>query len=194
MLSYLESFCSEYGFFSIRKAYLTEWEKKTEYKNSEYFSQTQVSYSASHSGNKGRTGEFFIYQALVPLEGQKRYLFNLYLPKPDGGRTNEGHIKWLRAAIGDPSIPIDSYIVFGNRCVLKKITQSTNLHHVLNRSEVLFHVQENAFEKGVRLLPEQIDALYEKLLPFAQISPELKEMHNEDVRKKQAGDLCHFGK
>lgn len=107
---------------------------------------------------------------------------------------NEGHIKWLRAAIGDPSIPIYSYIVFGNRCVLKKITQSTNLHHVLNRSEVLFHVQENAFEKGIRLLPEQIDALYEKLLPFAQISPELKEMHNEDVRKKQAGDLYHFGK
>ncbi len=38
--------------FSIRKAYLTEQEKKTEYKNSEYFSQTQVSYSASHSGNR----------------------------------------------------------------------------------------------------------------------------------------------
>ena len=37
MLSYLESFCSEYGFFSIIKAYLTEQEKKTEYKNSEYF-------------------------------------------------------------------------------------------------------------------------------------------------------------
>lgn len=107
---------------------------------------------------------------------------------------NEGHIKWLRAAIGDPSIPIYSYIVFGNRCVLKKITQSTNLHHVLNRSEVLFQVQENAFEKGIQLLPEQIDALYEKLLPFAQISPELKKMHNEDVRKKQAGGLYHFGK
>ena len=38
--------------FSIIKAYLTEQEKKTEYKNSEYFSQTQVSYSASHSGNR----------------------------------------------------------------------------------------------------------------------------------------------
>lgn len=37
MLSYSWSFCSEYGFFSIRKAYLTEQEKKTEYKNSEYF-------------------------------------------------------------------------------------------------------------------------------------------------------------
>lgn len=62
------------------------------------------------------------------------------------------------------------------------------------QSEVLFHVQENAFEKGIRLLPEQIDALYEKLLPFAQISPELKEMHNEDVRKKQAGDMYSSGK
>ena len=38
--------------FSIIKAYLTEQEKKTEYKNSEYFSQTQVSYSASHFGNR----------------------------------------------------------------------------------------------------------------------------------------------
>lgn len=38
--------------FSLIKAYLTEQEKKTEYKNSEYFSQIQVSYSASHSGNR----------------------------------------------------------------------------------------------------------------------------------------------
>ncbi len=38
--------------FSLIKAYLTEQEKKTEYKNSEYFSQTQVSYSASHFGNR----------------------------------------------------------------------------------------------------------------------------------------------
>ena len=38
--------------FSIRKAYLTEREKKIEYKNSEYFSQPHVSYSASHTGNR----------------------------------------------------------------------------------------------------------------------------------------------
>lgn len=37
--------------------------------------------------DKGLLGEFYTYECLKPLDGYKRYLFNLYVPKDDGETT-----------------------------------------------------------------------------------------------------------
>lgn len=57
--------------------------KKRQYEKTEYYQQTQNSYLKVQF-DKGLLGEFYTYECLKPLEGYKRYLFNLYVPKDDG--------------------------------------------------------------------------------------------------------------
>ncbi len=59
---------------------------EAQYKKTEYYKQTKNTYYGVHF-NKGLSGEYRIYKYLNSLEGTKRYLFNLYLPKDDGGTT-----------------------------------------------------------------------------------------------------------
>jgi Zn-finger domain associated with topoisomerase type I len=56
------------------------------YKKTEYYEQTKNSY-ISVLFDKGRLGEFYTYQYLKPLDGYRRYLFNLYIPKEKGETT-----------------------------------------------------------------------------------------------------------
>ena len=60
--------------------------KKRQYEKTEYYQQTQNSY-LKVLFDKGLLGEFYTYECLKPLDGYKRYLFNLYVPKDDGETT-----------------------------------------------------------------------------------------------------------
>lgn len=60
--------------------------KKRQYEKTEYYLQTHNPYR-SVLFDKGRLGEFYTYQCLRGLDGYKRFLFNVYLPKPNGETT-----------------------------------------------------------------------------------------------------------
>lgn len=60
--------------------------QNTQYKKTEYYQQTQTPYMTVRL-NKGLLGEFYTYKYLKALNGYKRYLFNLYIPKPNGETT-----------------------------------------------------------------------------------------------------------
>lgn len=53
---------------------------RKKYKKTEYYLQTHNSYSQVHS-DKGSRGEYYIYESISKLEGYKKFLFNLYIPK-----------------------------------------------------------------------------------------------------------------
>lgn len=57
-----------------------------QYKKTEYYEQTKNSYMGVLF-DKGRLGEFYTYKYLKPLDGYRRYLFNLYIPKENGETT-----------------------------------------------------------------------------------------------------------
>ena len=60
--------------------------KKKEYEKTEYFQQTNIPYrSVFH--NKGNLGEYYTYNNLKDLNGYKRFLFNVYIPKENGETT-----------------------------------------------------------------------------------------------------------
>lgn len=69
--------------FVIIAIYIIE---KRQYEKTQYYHQTRNSYIKVRF-NKGLLGEFYIYKYLRSLEGYKRYLFNLYLPKENGETT-----------------------------------------------------------------------------------------------------------
>ena len=100
---------------------------------------------------------------------------------------NKVHLKWLREYIGEDA-PLYSYIVFSDRCELKKITLTSNEHVVLNRRNLIYRVRRNAELKGAVLTEEKIDALYNKLYPLTQVTEEQKAAHVKSVeQKKQHG-------
>lgn len=63
-----------------------EQREREEYNQTEYAIQTQNSYEEVMS-NEGLLGEFLIYSVLESLDAPRKFLFNLYLPKRDGGTT-----------------------------------------------------------------------------------------------------------
>ena len=58
----------------------------SKYKKTEYYLQTKNPFLHTHL-NKGKKGEYLIFKNLHPLEGKKRFLFNLYIPKRNGDTT-----------------------------------------------------------------------------------------------------------
>ena len=71
---------------SVRSKNKREKQRREQYYQTEYAAQTQNSYEQIIS-DEGLLGEFSIYKALNSLEGPRKFLFNLYLPKWNGGTT-----------------------------------------------------------------------------------------------------------
>lgn len=99
---------------------------------------------------------------------------------------NKGHLKWLKKYLdigGD--VPCYSFVVFSDRCELKKVELTSGAHFVVNRRNLLQKVQKNAETVGQKLTREEIDAFYRRLYPLTQVSEEQKALHAETVRQKQ---------
>lgn len=60
--------------------------KNNEYQQSEYYNIIQFPMQKVYN-DKGRFGEYYTYKYLEKFGGEKRYLFNCYLPKEDGTTT-----------------------------------------------------------------------------------------------------------
>lgn len=59
---------------------------KKVYEQTEYYQQTNIPYwTVLH--NKGNLGEYYTYDNLKELNGYKRFLFNVYIPKENGETT-----------------------------------------------------------------------------------------------------------
>lgn len=72
--------------FMVFLLYVFVFKGKKEYDNTEYKNQKKTSYF-SVVKDKGTYGEYLIYKYLKRLPGEKRWLFNTYLPAKDGGTT-----------------------------------------------------------------------------------------------------------
>lgn len=99
---------------------------------------------------------------------------------------NKGHLKWMKkyADIRN-DIPFYSFIVFSDRCELKKITLTSGNHFVVNRRNLFQKVQETAEGADCKLTRMEIDMLYKRLCPLTQVSEEQKAIHVEIVQQKK---------
>ena len=120
-------------------------------------------------------------QVLPPGKGkgrsQKEHFLNPII-------QNKGHIKWLYNFLKDSSLPIYSYIIFSDRCTLKKVTLTSGNHHVINRYNILSEVRKNAKLQGQKLSKSQLQELYNSLYPLTQVDEALKLQHIETIHEK----------
>lgn len=96
---------------------------------------------------------------------------------------NNAHIKALKSVISADSIPIFSFIAFSERCTLKDITIYDPKTTVINRNKVLPSIRGISNSQPAVLSQNAIDELYYKLLPFTQVSEEIKEQHINRINK-----------
>jgi hypothetical protein len=102
---------------------------------------------------------------------------------------NKGHLKWLKKFLADQTLPFYSYIVFSDRCTLKDITLTSGKHYVVNRYDLFRAVKQNIAKEGIRLSPDRIDELFEKLYPLTQINEEEKIVHIKNIQQRMQDDF-----
>lgn len=186
--------------------------------------------------DKGSYGEFLIFSALEKLNGHKRLLTNIYLPKGDDSTTevdvvmiaetgiyvfesknysgwifgdekgknwtqvfenkqknhfynpvwqNKGHISALKFATGLHNAELyKSYIVFSERCTLKKVNVDSPNVFVMKRGSLLRNVRLDIMSSPTVFKREQVDRIYVKLLEFSHADRSTKKAHIESIRSK----------
>lgn len=216
-----------------------------EYKNSEYFKNTNYPYQKVIK-DLGLLGEYYAYLKLRKLDGYKKFLFNCYLPKENGNTTeadvimlhekgifvfesknysgwifgseedkmwtqsiarkgkkplktrffnpliqNTVHIKWLKNLLQNQAeVPYFSFIVFSERCSLKKLNLKTNNHTIVKRNQLIEAMKHTLSQNEVVWTQEELNQVYEVLYPLTQASEEEKQLHieriNETINKRKS--------
>lgn len=97
---------------------------------------------------------------------------------------NNIHLKWLSNFLGQNNIPMYSYIVFSDRCKLKNIQCNNTNYYVINRYAVLPTIKYNISISNNTISKQEIDYLYNKLIPLTQVNELQKYMHIENINNK----------
>ena len=98
---------------------------------------------------------------------------------------NNGHITALKYATGlrNPEM-YKSYIVFSERCTLKKVNVDSPNIFVMKRDSLLRNVKLDMASSPDVLDTKQVDRIYVKLLEFSHADSFMKKAHVENVRSK----------
>ena len=102
---------------------------------------------------------------------------------------NYNHIRHLRSFI-DQKIPMWSIIAFSDRCTLKDVRVMSKYIHVINRYDIENVVGAIWDKKKDVLSNQEVEQLYEKLLPLTQVDEATKKLHIQNIQKSI--DPSHF--
>ena len=108
--------------------------------------------------------------------GQKNKFYNPI-------RQNAGHIKWLRATVGE-GVPLFSIIVFSERCELKKVPAPSEEVRVIKRDRTYAAVRAIWDSRPDILSAEDIDRLYALLDQMRQVDAAVKQQHIDTINEK----------
>ena len=106
---------------------------------------------------------------------------------------NNTHINWLKKYLG-PSVPMFSLCVFSSDCEFKDLdlSHSPNNVFVCYRREVSDIIRQCHQNYPEVLSENQIERIYNKLLPLTDVDEAKKEQHKQDVRDRKQGLVCPY--
>jgi len=187
--------------------------------------------------DKGSYGEYLTFSYLKKIDGYKKLMTNLYIPKEDGTTTeidllmlsekgiyiiesknysgwifgdekskfwtqtlpynqksrffnpiwqNKGHIKAFKNLAGIENDDFyKSYIVFSERCTLKKVSFCSQNIKVVNRDKLLKAIKADMDSSSYVLSREDVDQLHLQLKDYALADEAKKKAHIEDIKSKK---------
>ena len=109
-------------------------------------------------------------------------------------KQNAAHIKKLAQFLNLGLQFFYSYIVFSNRCEFKNIPVGIERIKVIHREQLLWCMKKE-LKTGINIFSrEDIDAIYNRLLPLTQKTIFEKQQHVDEVRNLKSGNFCPFCK
>ncbi len=109
--------------------------------------------------------------------GQKNQFYNPI-------RQNQTHIKALSQYLNIPATAFYSYIVFSERCELKKVPQNTSSVVIVRRPKMLSHLRAALNNAPILYSHEEIQAICAKLSSLTNVSEVEKQQHIEAINTK----------
>src|SRR6056297_3665976 len=100
---------------------------------------------------------------------------------------NKGHIKALESILqtGDERI-YKSYIIFSERCTLKKISVESDGVEVIKRNNLMRYIKGDLKNKNKLLDKAKIDEIYKRLSKYSLADELVKKKHIGDVKHKRS--------
>lgn len=96
---------------------------------------------------------------------------------------NKTHIRALRQYLQlNDKVRILSYIVFSQRCELKKVCEKSANTVVIKRPDMLKSIRAGIRGQTAVFSKEQIDSMYEELLPLTDVTAEEKNAHIDKIQ------------
>lgn len=99
-------------------------------------------------------------------------------------KQNKTHISALSEYLKIDKEKIKSFIVFSERCELKKIPENTKEYVITKRDNLLKLIEKEIEEKENKFTKDEVDKIEEKLKPLTDVSEEEKKKHIENIKEK----------
>lgn len=99
-------------------------------------------------------------------------------------KQNYIHIKTLMKYIDNKyNDKIYSYVIFNNECELKKVPYNSEFIKVIREQDILITLSDCLKEKFIT--SDEIQAIYNCLCQFSDVSDEIKKMHIKTIENKK---------
>ena len=104
---------------------------------------------------------------------------------------NRAHVKALAACLGLPLDAFRSYIVFSERCTLRKVPEDTGSYLICQRQHLLKLLRRDIGGRERRFNDAQFDELKARIEKLEEASTnEAKVEHVEQAQRVKAGEVC----
>jgi hypothetical protein len=111
---------------------------------------------------------------------QKNHFFNPIL-------QNKGHIKALKSVVKiDKEDFYKSYIIFSERCTLKKVKVTSPNVKVIKRNALIKTIKQNIQGSSRLMTKEAVNQLYLKLKKYTCADEDIKKAHVKNIKLKKS--------
>lgn len=97
---------------------------------------------------------------------------------------NKTHIKALSEYLKIEKNLMKSFIVFSERCELKKVPDNTEDYTIIKRDKLIDVIKKETEQKEILFTRNEIEDIYNKLFVLTNASELTKKQHIEDINKK----------
>ena len=99
---------------------------------------------------------------------------------------NKGHISALKSAVEiDKADFYKSYIIFSERCTLKKISVTSPSVKVIKRDALIRTIKKDIDSSSKLMSAEEVNSLYSKLQKYTCADETVKKAHVENIKAKR---------
>lgn len=107
-------------------------------------------------------------------------------------KQNATHCAALSDFLGVSPEKIHSYIIFSQRCELKKVPEDTPQYTIVRRQHMLKRLRQELTITGIQFARAQVDTLAERISAAANVTQEQKQEHVANIQNRTAGSICPF--